>query len=208
STPTLLSPLAGGAAGGNGSGSTANRGVGGRGGGAIQISTRGQLTLNGSILVTGGGGGPGLRGDGTSGSGAGGGAGGAVLLEGVVVTYGASAQLDVRGGGGGAGACYDGSDDPSDDGRQGQDGYLAAPSARPAGGVACGSSGIGVYTAGPGGQGAGDSALNGQAGTDADNAGGGGGGAGCVATRSTNRAAPVSLPNLTTVRATDAPIAD
>ncbi len=99
----LLVPLVGGSGGAGGvpgQDPSTQPGPGGGGGGAFQLSVRGTLTLTGGILAPGAGGGPTV-----SGGGAGGGSGGAILLEARVLESSAGCFLAANGGGGGAGDC-------------------------------------------------------------------------------------------------------
>lgn len=149
-----LKPLAGGC--GGGGGATGD----GTGGGAIQISAAGSLTVqsSGMILAPGGGG----RSGGMWSGGGGGGAGGGILLEGAsVAIHGAVAA---NGGGGGS----------SDDGSSGSDGRSDAT--RAAGGDDPAYDG-----GGRGGSGGAGGDPDGQTSPDAPwNTGGGGGAAGRV----------------------------
>ncbi len=98
---TELSPLHGGCAGGGGetSGGAGTPGAGGRGGGAVQVTAQGTITVGGVIDVTGvGGGGTTMR---TGGGG--GGSGGGILLEAASVSILGSAVLCADGGAGGEG---------------------------------------------------------------------------------------------------------
>jgi hypothetical protein len=103
-----LMPLYGGSGGGGGgdgmsggSGSGAGGGPGGGAGGAVQLSVRGTLVVTGTITASGGQGAP-ESGDHGAG---GGGSGGGILLEARTLTIGA-ATLRVDGGnGGGASSC-------------------------------------------------------------------------------------------------------
>jgi hypothetical protein len=184
------------------------RGGGGRGGGAIQISTRGTLTINGTIFATGGGGGPGLRTERFAAAGGGGGSGGAVLLEGTSVVFEPRGRIDLRGGGGGGGACFDGSNDPDENGRPGQDGY-GGMGTRPSGGAPAPTcEGMGRFTGSTGGAGSGLDQPDGLPGGMGDNGGGGGGGAGCLAIRTPS--APATAPTYPTagVLATGMPLVE
>jgi hypothetical protein len=90
-------PLRGGCPGGNGAVALVNRG---EGGGAVQISATGKVTVRGFISAPGLGGGGGASGNI---GGGGGGSGGAILLEADEVAVTSSARLTANGGGGGAG---------------------------------------------------------------------------------------------------------
>lgn len=208
---TLLSPLRGGSPGGRGSGEDALRGAGGRGGGAIQISSSGTITVSGIVYATGGGGRGGTRrtslGGGSAASGGGGGSGGAVLLEATSVVFTGGSRVDLRGGGGGSAACYDNISVPDEDGAPGQDGYSGAGT-RPAGGAAPMCEGPSIFSGGAGGAGSGDGNAGALDGANADNGGGGGGGAGCVAVRSVVLPTIPTYPTSSSVVATGAPQAD
>lgn len=142
-----LIPLRGGCSGGTGApGALA---TGGAGGGALQISTRGQVSLDGEIFANGGGGT-----SNSNGGGGGGGSGGAVLLEGRSVDIGDDARILASGaGGGGAGAT-------NADGFDGTETGLPAP-----GGAGTAPGGVGAIGAFPPGDG-----------TNSTGFGGGGGG--------------------------------
>lgn len=179
--PTMwrLEPLVGGSGGGRGrgaflAGGTSNAGLGGAGGGAIQLSAQGSIAVSGAILVGGGGGlGGDVQGGGSVnwGSGGGGGSGGAILLEAPVVDV--SGFLNAAGGGGGAVGNNTGR------GGGGMDGHDTVD--RAAGGIpAMGGSGAG-------GIGGGARVLDGEAGESimggSRNGGGGGGASGCILIR-------------------------
>ncbi len=72
----------------------------GRGGGAVYLLAP-SITINGTILATGGGGRGGLMGSG----GAGGGSGGSIAIEAGALVLGGQARLVATGGGGGSGSC-------------------------------------------------------------------------------------------------------
>lgn len=93
--------LRGGGGGGAGNGDGSLFGVGGAGGGAIQISTRGTLTVSGRIVSRGSSGAPGRGGSGNDAAGGGGGSGGFILLEGSLVDV--SGGVDATGAPGGSG---------------------------------------------------------------------------------------------------------
>jgi hypothetical protein len=147
-----LVPLHGGCRGGDGSdGPTIS--PGGVGGGAVQISSSGSLTVSGTISASGAGGRPGLSGNPNNG-GSGGASGGAIFLEGLSVDVTATAKLVVNGGGGGGGHLTQGGN-----GNPGQNGSLdtSVPALGGQGGSdpagdgangAAGSTGPGVATAG------------------------------------------------------------
>jgi len=178
-----LEPLVGGSGGGRGRGlfvspapGDTNAGLGGAGGGAVQISALGSIGLAGAILAGGGGGSPGANrfGSGANwGSGGGGGSGGAVLLEAPEVHFDGG-RIEAPGGGGG------GSADSTGNGEAGQDGWMV--DGRASGGV-----GAPGTLAGDGGDSGGGGDLEGLAGQMIDegsgNGGGGGGGAGCILLR-------------------------
>ncbi len=159
-TPTLI-PLRGGCNGGAGGGGISG-GAGGLGGGALQISAVGLVTIDGLVTAFGhGGGGPIFS---QNGGGGGGGSGGALLFEGQTVTLGSNAGGVANGGGGGEGGSL-GSASAGSDGRQ---------DAQPAAG-----GGMGTPGGGNGGSGgaAGAAPLTGLAASTSDRGGGGGGGA-------------------------------
>lgn len=97
-----LVPLRGGCPGGKGGGRLPGSvvGFGGGGGGAVQISARGKLKIDGTIAAPGGGGGVGEQ---VKDGGGGGGSGGGILLEGSPVVVGPDAFVTANGGGGGGG---------------------------------------------------------------------------------------------------------
>ena len=106
-------PLRGGCSGGNGgraNDANSDGSAGGLGGGAVQISAAGTLTVNGTVTASGAGGQGGLQdqvgGEGGNGGG-GGGSGGAVLLEGDDTNIPSGAKLTASGGGGGEGGHMD-----------------------------------------------------------------------------------------------------
>ena len=123
-----LRPLRGGGGGGGGGDGSCDTNcgwAGGGGGGALQISSRGGMSLSGVIQATGGAGFGQSGGMGSNGGGGGGGAGGGILLEapeivlldgaGLVVDGGAGG--DAGGGAGGVGAA--GSSSTGDEGSNG-----------------------------------------------------------------------------------------
>jgi hypothetical protein len=151
-------PLFAGCPGGTGSTDTGTT-AGGRGGGALQLSVAGTLTLN-AILTASGAGGTGATGGGDPGGG-GGGSGGAINVQANRVLFTAAARVTSNGGGGGGGA-RDGT------GGGGTDGANATAT------VAAG--GTGDNGGGAGGAG-GAGATNPVNGTTAGRGGGGAGGA-------------------------------
>lgn len=156
-----LVPLRGGCDGAPGSGGN-NEGFG-RGGGAVQVSVAGTLTLRGVILANGAGGHGGNSGA-SKGGGAGAGSGGGILLEAQRLRMKATLRMTANGGTGGEGAGFN-------DGQDGVDGLPDfGPTAAPAGQDPSG---------GNGGDGAGGLTLAGGNGADGTlgESGGGGGGA-------------------------------
>lgn len=170
-----LFPLIGGSGGGRGRDGTPEpvHGVGGAGGGALQIAARELIRLDGAIWATGGGGGGGEQGSFGNGSGGGGGSGGGVLLEAQMITMAKDASIAVTGGGGGAGYA-DGETADGQDGRS-----RLEPAAGAAAGVFGGRSGGGSTPDAEGGMEPDDSGPP----TASAAAGGGGGGAGCIVIR-------------------------
>jgi hypothetical protein len=164
-----LVPLRGGCAGGNGGGVVV-RGAGGRGGGAFQLSVAGTLSISGQLAAPGQGG-AGCNGTMNNGAGAGGGgSGGALLLEAYALALASGAVLSCNGGAGGQGDGDPG--DPAGGGNPGGDGHVTDAHA------AQGGSG-GTPSGGNGGNGAALLAAA-TAGSDTTNenaTGGGGGGA-------------------------------
>jgi hypothetical protein len=159
-----LTPIRGGCGGGDG-GNVGAAGLRGAGGGAVQISAGGPLTIRGRISAGGGGGGGGFA-RGTHGSGgAGAGAGGAILLEAPTILIQGAAMLDANGGGGGGGATR------LVDGSAGEDGRAETPAL----GGAPGSGG-GGGSGGSGGNGGALAVSGGGDGADSSRGGGGGGG--------------------------------
>jgi hypothetical protein len=171
-TNTLI-PLRGGCAGGVG-GANAAGGVctAGDSGGAIQISVAGTLTVTGSIAASasGGPGGPSSTAGG-GGGGCGAGSGGAILLEGNVVTL-SGAELLTNGGGGGEGG---GTNNGSNDGTAGSI-SMPVPATGGDGATTFGGAG-GTGAAGQVGTG---SFVAAGAAADGNTEGGGGGGGGGV----------------------------
>jgi hypothetical protein len=100
---TTLTPLYGGCAGGQ-AGDCGTAGA--AGGGALQLSVSGTLTITGSVRVNGGNGAT-PCGASDEGGGSGGGSGGAILLEASTLTT-SGATIQASGGNGGANGTYDG----------------------------------------------------------------------------------------------------
>jgi hypothetical protein len=167
-------PLRGGCRGGHGGrgvgsaggGFDAVGGLAGAGGGAVQLSAAGKLTLSGTAVVSASGGG-GLKGVDPRDGGGGGGSGGALVLEGGVFDSATGAWATANGGGGAAGNA-----DNAANGNPGTDGFGASGVRAPGGN--------GVGTGGNGGLGGAQSgkATNGANGTAALVVGGGAGGGG------------------------------
>jgi hypothetical protein len=157
-----LDPLRGGCSGGNGASgiSSTEATAGGVGGGALQLSVTGTLTIEGRVSASGGGG----RGATQVRAGAGGGgSGGAILLEASTLHIGGSARITANGGAGGGG---------NQDGKAGSNGADGREDTNPASGGSADS------PAGEGGDGSTRTSLPapGEDGTSANNGGGGGGG--------------------------------
>jgi hypothetical protein len=168
--PELLR-LQGGAGGGRGNSAFGINGTcttpasGGAGGGALQLTARKRITIDGVVSVGGGGGRGGCDGA-TSGGGGGGGAGGSLLIEAPTV---AGAGLVNAGGGGGGG----GGAESSSTGGDGHDGSEAGtPSVGGSGGM------NNKLNAGGSGARIGDPAPGTAASRSMLNAAGGGGGGG------------------------------
>lgn len=179
----LNTPLRAGCAGGRGgagdppSGESGAGGAGGGGGGAIQVSVSGTLSVSGIVAANGGGGRGAMS---FNGGGGGGGSGGAILLEANALTVLSGAKIGATGGGGGEGANEAGTSTPDQFGQDGADGAF------PLGGE--GGDSAANQHGGSGGDGAGVSATAGGNGASAFYAGGGGGGAGVGRVRLTGKA--------------------
>jgi len=117
-----LTPLRGGCAGGRGESlDTSTAYHGGSGGGAVQLSVAGTLTVGaGGIVSAGGGGGTVI---GRRGSGSGGGSGGAILLEATLVDISAAAGIRAHGGSGGGRRGSDTCSGTAESGHLGDDAY-------------------------------------------------------------------------------------
>lgn len=167
SSPTLV-PLIGGCQGGTGGAknNSPNGGLGGAGGGALQVSVAGTLRVEHWVSVSGGGarGGKGSNND--AGGGGGGGSGGGLLLEAFQLELGPLARLTANGGSGSEGG---------DESRTGSDGNNGSVSSNEP--ATCPDTG---GDGGPGKAGAAEGAAA-EAGGDGPNdktAGGGGAGGG------------------------------
>ncbi|WNG29297.1 hypothetical protein F0U62_38870 [Cystobacter fuscus] len=166
-------PLVGGCSGGSGGGNN-EAGQGGVGGGAVQISVAGTLTVNQRVSASGGGGrgGQGLP-NGPAGGGGGGGSGGQVLLEAHQLNLSNSSRLTANGGGGGEGGGY--LSTTTRNGRGGGDGLVDSANQAAGGGDDApfgGDGGKGGSRNGPPGAG--------NSGTSSGGGGGGGGGGGAA----------------------------
>ncbi|WP_309888113.1 hypothetical protein [Archangium sp.] len=165
---TALVPLVGGCAGGRGGQLTATAGLGGAGGGAVQVSVAGTLQVKDQVSVSGGGGKGGTAVIADAAGGGGGGSGGGLLLEANDLDLQANARLTANGGGGGEGGDLG---TTPENGLDGADGSLLdnthAAGGNSGGGAAGGNGGRGATAnnVGIGGDG------------NANEAGGGGGGA-------------------------------
>ncbi|MFH1438393.1 MAG: hypothetical protein ABIJ56_21975 [Pseudomonadota bacterium] len=163
----LLTPLHGGSGGGRGAdnGSSPTSGYGGPGGGALQISTPGSITVEAGGIVDACGWG-GLTAQ-SSGGGGGGGSGGAILLEAHTITTHTGGIIASNGGGGGSGG--------GGSGTWGNAGERGRMSLEPAAGGAAVGSGC------AGGNGSHAHDMDGVSpGCETYNGGGGGGGAGRI----------------------------
>jgi len=169
-----LKPLHGGCEGGKGSDSGGSlTPEGGFGGGAVQLSTLGTLTVRGTISTSGSGGRGGFANQGADDiGGGGGGSGGAILLEARSLVVEANAKLTCNGGGGGGGR-----EDMAAAGNPGQNGSLDTATA------ATGGQG-GTANAGNGASGATSTSVAGvipaSSGINAAGSGAGGGGLGRI----------------------------
>jgi hypothetical protein len=177
-----ITVLTGGSAGGNSrcpvnSTTPSNSGVGGAGGGAIQLSARLTLIINGKI-VAGGGGGAGGRNcnnptNGDLDSGGGGGSGGAIYIQTLQLVLNVGSGVYANGGGGGGGSVFSSGVKP---GGAGSDGDSGAQSDGGGGG-----NGDATRTGGKGGS----SAAGPATGGDGNYGGGGGGAVGRIAVHGT-----------------------
>jgi hypothetical protein len=156
------SPLRGGCQGGRGGNQS---GMAAQGGGGVQISASGTMTISGTIAAPGSGG----RGGGPGAAGNGGGSGGVVVLEASELTISGGA-ITANGGGGGEGG------GTIVDGQDGFDGFTESAAGAPGGTSGMGpggAGGTGGFTSPP------------TAGTQGENGGGGGGSSGLLFFRGT-----------------------
>ena len=170
-----FSPLEGGCQGGDGGGITGTApGVGGPGGGALQLSVAGTLTLGSVVSVSGAGGGGGDSTINNAAGGGGGGSGGMLVLEAGILVVESTARVTANGGAGGEGSdAKGGSRSP---GTPGADGSTEDGTPVPGGdGTADDGGGGGAGAAGGTGPGEGLAANPSSGGSHG--AGGGGGGA-------------------------------
>ncbi len=169
-----FSPLAGGCAGGDG-GSTGGvtAGKGGVGGGSVQLSVAGTLTVKSVVSVSGAGGKGGEAVQGKTAGGGGGGSGGLLVLEADALVIDADAKLTANGGAGGEGGSESGTTRAS--GNDGPNGSVTGSS--PASGGTGGSTGGGDGGAGAAGAATPGNGSKGSGSGGAQAAGGGGGGA-------------------------------
>lgn len=135
---STLVPLLGGCNGGNGgAASETNQGLGGRGGGALQLTVGGILRIEGDVSANGGGG-QGGRSDLRTGGG-GGGSGGAILLEAQRLVSTLYGNVTANGGGGGEGSGY--SAGVAYHGDRGNNGAVSLDGAAGGASAACGGNG-------------------------------------------------------------------
>jgi hypothetical protein len=161
--------LVGGAAGGAGGSSCPSQGLGGAGGGALQLSSFTRISVAGLVRAGGGGGRGGSNcGPMDASAGGGGGAGGSIYLEAPEVSVLASGAITANGGGGGSGGSSNQVGMPGADG-----GADASPAAGGPGVAQFGGAGAtgGAREVAPG---------SAQAAPDCGNGGGGGGAVGRV----------------------------
>ncbi|WP_158501693.1 hypothetical protein [Vitiosangium sp. GDMCC 1.1324] len=172
---TGFSPLVGGCAGGQGGtpASGPTPGAGGAGGGSLQLSVAGTLTLREVVSVSGAGGKGGRAATGSATGGGGGGSGGMLVLEADNLVVEAGARLTANGGAGGEGSSELGALFHGNDGADGSTGTAA----RAAGGAGGGDNGGDGGAGGVGTAGGASGPVNGGDGKGADGGGGGGGGA-------------------------------
>lgn len=156
--------LEAGATGGRCSGPSGQN-VGGRGGGALQISACGKIDLGANVIVNASGGGGQANHSFVGQGGGGGGSGGTLILEASVLAI--AGALVSNGGGGGSGVCAD-----VDGANWGGSSIGSTPVSTPASGGSCAMS-----TGGDGGAG---TSVDGQTGSTGGFGGGGGGACGPI----------------------------
>jgi hypothetical protein len=170
-----FSPLVGGCRGGTGGGIAGTTpGVGGQGGGALQLSVAGRLTLGSVVSVSGAGGGGGDATISNAAGGGGGGSGGMLVLEANSLVIESNARVTANGGAGGEGSdARGGSQSP---GTPGADGSTQndTPVAGGEGSAEYGGAG---GTGAAGSTGPGDGVEGSPPSGGSNGAGGGGGGA-------------------------------
>lgn len=170
STDADLQPLRGGCSGGDGT-----TGKAGAGGGAVEISASGTITIgtgsNAGIITAGGGGGQPAITTNNTGGGGGGSGGGILLVSPATASFGSAGAARVHGGGGGEGK-------DQNDGHVGADGHPGdnTPAAGGNGGSAGGDGGDGGLCAGNNCSVVSTSGLPGVSRNTGGNGGGGGGG--------------------------------
>jgi hypothetical protein len=175
---TTFSPLRGGCRGGNGGryNGAGTAPVGGRGGGAIQISTNTKISIAGGAAIDAAGRGGG-GGSGAHVGGGGGGSGGSIFLEGPQMSFGFASLACADGGSGGEGG---GATVGGNDGRTGRCNSLQAAETPNTMNSAGGDGGPGGYALSkPGGPGVSST-------TSAGAGGGGGGSVGWIRIKSPN----------------------
>ncbi|GMU59218.1 MAG: hypothetical protein AMXMBFR34_09810 [Myxococcaceae bacterium] len=171
-TPQLV-PLQGGCPGGQGGAADVSPAPGGRGGGALQLTVGGTLSVTGLITAYGAGGAGGMYDAVDTGGGGGGGSGGGLLLEANVFTMGTAGTLTANGGGGGQGAAEASGTGTAPSGANGSP--VAAGPAPGGASSACGGNG----GSGAAGSTAAQSGLN-ESCSSGGSGGGGGGGVGRI----------------------------
>lgn len=170
-----LSPLRGGCRGGNGgrTGPQDQTAVGGRGGGALQISTNTKIAVAGMLDAAGRGGEGGTA---AHIGGGGGGSGGAILLEGPAIDLGFASRICADGGSGGEGG---GVTVEGNDGERGACTSIAPARTATTQNSAGGGGGEGGFLPSPTG-------TSGDVATSSGGGGGGGGGVGWIVFKSPN----------------------
>jgi len=160
----------------------------GAGGGAIQLTARTSIEIDGSVRVNGGGGAGGVDCSGTGTSGAGGGAGGAIYLQAPQLL---GAGMLLAQGGGGGGATDVATQGLGGDGADGATTIMAASGGTAQGTGVSGESNVGATG---GWRDAGPAALIALSGQMSGNGGGGGGSVGRIVIRSASAGAVSASP--------------